>query len=100
VLAVPVLVLPLPVPAESDAELMSPVPLLPPVVVPEASVAVPSLLPPHEVRRVALRARAARASWGFRVRIRCTKKGKNVLLIRGLPRQYQRDYCGFSSEST
>ena len=101
VLAVPVVVLP--VPAESVLMLASPVPLLPPVVVPEASVEVPSLplpLPPQEASRVALSARAAKARGNFRVRMGWTNKGKNVVLIRGSHRQHRREYCGFSGKNT
>jgi hypothetical protein len=96
VLAVPVVVLP--APAESVLMLVSPVPLLPPVVVPEASVEVPSLplpLPPQEASRVVLSAKAAKARGSFMVRMGWTNKGKNVLLIRGFHRRHWRDYCGF-----
>jgi len=78
VLAVPVFVLP----AESVLMPVSPVPLLPPVVVLFASVEVPSLLPPQDVSSAVLRARAAKARLSFEVRINWIWKRKNVFLIR------------------
>lgn len=78
VLAVPVLVLPV----ESVLMPVSPVPLLPPVVVLFSSVEVPSLLPPQDVSSVVLRAKAAKARLSFEVRINWIRKRKNVVLIR------------------
>jgi len=74
VLAVPVLVLPIPPVAEESAMLPVSLVLLPPVVVSPPPPLVDDSLPlPQAPSSEALRAKAARASWNFAVRI---KKGK------------------------